>query len=113
MPNAYPVKRVFRNWKLFTALLIGIALASTFFACIDIKANSSAATVAEPATQEQLTVDMQFNTNLNLTEVTQTQGNISSINGVKSVDVVYRFNVPAKDLRNQLLQHYPEIACFP
>ena len=42
MPFMYPIKRVFRNWKLFTALLIGIALAATFFACIDVKANLAA-----------------------------------------------------------------------
>ncbi len=32
MPLLYPFKRVMRNWKLFVALLIGIVLASTFFA---------------------------------------------------------------------------------
>ena len=42
MSTVYPIKRVFRSWKLFVALLIGIALASTFFACIDIKANIAA-----------------------------------------------------------------------
>ncbi|MGO8806882.1 MAG: FtsX-like permease family protein [Candidatus Bathyarchaeia archaeon] len=111
MPNAYPVKRVLRNWKLFTALLIGIALASTFFACIDVKANSSATTSLNQQLKS-ITVDMQFNTNLNLTEVTQTQGNISSINGVSSVDVVYRFNYPVKDLETNFTD-YPEIACLP
>jgi hypothetical protein len=39
MPLMYPLKHVFRNWKLFTALLIGIALAATFFVALDAKAN--------------------------------------------------------------------------
>jgi hypothetical protein len=35
----YQIKHVFRNWKLFVALLIGITLAATFFAGIGVKAN--------------------------------------------------------------------------
>ncbi|HVO85756.1 MAG TPA: FtsX-like permease family protein [Candidatus Eisenbacteria bacterium] len=42
MPVLYAVTHVFRSWKLFLALLIGITLASTFFAGIDIKANVTA-----------------------------------------------------------------------
>ena len=59
MSLVYPVKRVFRNWKLFTALLIGIALAATFFACIDVKANIA----GEQSLNQQLkssTPDMEF-----------------------------------------------------
>ena len=111
MPFMYPIKRVFRNWKLFTALLIGIALAATFFACIDVKANLAA---QQSLTQQlkNINPDLQFNINLNLTEVNQTQNNILSINGVKNVDVLYRFDEPAKDLTNNYTA-FPEIACFP
>ena len=42
MPVLYAVTHVFRSWKLFLALLIGITLASAFFAGIDIKANVTA-----------------------------------------------------------------------
>jgi ABC-type lipoprotein release transport system permease subunit len=42
MPVLYAITHVFRSWKLFIALLIGITLASTFFAGIDIKANATA-----------------------------------------------------------------------
>ncbi len=111
MPMVYPVKRVLRNWKLFAALLIGIALASTFFACIDVKANSS----AEKSLNQQLQnvyADMQFTTNFNLTEVSQAQGNISSIKGVSSVDVLYKFNYPVKDLETNFTD-YPELVCLP
>jgi ABC-type lipoprotein release transport system permease subunit len=111
MPLMYPIKRVFRNWKLFTALLIGIALASTFFACIDVKANLA----AQQSLAQQLknvNVDMEFSANLNMTDVNQAQSNVSSIDGVKSVDVVYRFNEPIKDLTNNYTA-YPQIASFP
>ena len=111
MPMVYPLKRVLRNWKLFAALLIGIALASTFFACIDIKANLA----AEQSLNQQLqniNPDMQFRSYLNLTEVSQAQGNISSIKGVSNVDVVYRFSYPIKDMQTNFTD-YPEIACLP
>ncbi len=111
MPLVYPIKRVFRNWKLFTALLIGIALASTFFACIDVKANLA----AEQSLDQQLknvNVDMEFSANLNMTDVNQAQSNISSIDGVKSVDLVYRFYEPVKVLSNNYTA-YPQIASFP
>jgi len=42
MPVLYAITHVFRSWKLFLALLIGITLASAFFAGIDIKANVTA-----------------------------------------------------------------------
>ena len=111
MPLMYPVKRVFRNWKLFTALLIGIALAATFFACIDVKANLA----AKQSLNQQLknvNPDIEFSANLNLTEVSQAQGNISSIQGVSSVDVVYMFTEPAED-RSSNYTTYPQIVCFP
>jgi hypothetical protein len=107
----YPVKRVFRNWKLFTALLIGIALAATFFAAIDVKANLA----AKQSLDQQLksvNVDMEFSANLNLTQVNQAQSNISSIDGVKSVNVVSRFTEPAKDLSSNYTT-YVQIVSFP
>jgi len=60
MPLAYAFKHVFRSWKLFLALLIGITLACAFFAGIDIKAN----TTAKQALDQQLSnvpVDMKAN----------------------------------------------------
>jgi amino acid transporter len=42
MPILYTIKHVSRSWKLFLALLIGIMLASTFFAGINLKVNETA-----------------------------------------------------------------------
>jgi hypothetical protein len=85
----YPIKHVFRNWKLFAALLIGIALAATFFAAINMKANLA----ANQSLEQQLkgvNVDMQFSVNLNESNLAQAQHNITSIDGVKNVDLVDR-----------------------
>ncbi|MCL2173091.1 MAG: hypothetical protein FWB84_05550 [Candidatus Bathyarchaeota archaeon] len=64
MSLTYPVKHVFRNWKLFAALLIGVALAATFFAGIGVKVDAS----AEQAINKQLNYikdDMQVQLALN------------------------------------------------
>ncbi len=89
MPFMYPFKRVTRNWTLFVALLIGIILASTFFAAINIKANLA----AKDALNQQLsqtTSDFMFTTTLNSTNLAWAMNNISNIEGVKSVAVVSR-----------------------
>jgi hypothetical protein len=98
MPLLYPFKRVTRNWKLFVALLIGIILASTFFAAVDIKANI----VAKQAFDRQLdslVTDLEYrsiNSRFNLTNLDKVVSNISSVNGVKDVAMVYRSSRPFK-----------------
>jgi len=46
----YAFKRVIRSWRLFAALLLGVVLASTFFAGINIGAD----TAAKQALDQQL-----------------------------------------------------------
>lgn len=112
MPLMYPIKRVFRNWKLFTAFLIGIALAATFFASIDVKANLA----AENSLNQQLknvNSDLDFNAYLNYTQFNQAISNVSSVNGVKSVDVLSRFGlVPGKDIDSNY-SSYLWVVSFP
>jgi len=48
----YGLKRVFRSWKLFVALLLGVVLASTFFAGINVGAD----TAAKQALDQQLSL---------------------------------------------------------
>ncbi|MDR0373319.1 MAG: ABC transporter permease [Nitrososphaerota archaeon] len=89
----YPVKHVFRNWKLFTALLIGITLAATFFAGIWVKSDVA----AEQALDKQLSslrADMSFSSQINQTNAPLVVRDISGISGVKSVDMVSRFFTP-------------------
>lgn len=92
MPLAYAVKHVLRSWKLFLALLIGIVLASTFFAGIDIKANLT----AKQALDQRLSniqADMDFAAyNLNSTQLYSVQQAVDDIGGVSSVEWVSRLN---------------------
>jgi ABC-type lipoprotein release transport system permease subunit len=114
MPLLYSIKRVFRNWKLFIALLIGIILASTFFASINIKANLAAKQALDQQLSSVIT-DMEFSTNLNITNVAFARENISSIDGVKKVDVVSRFySVPvALPSDNYTTPQYISMASMP
>jgi len=113
MPLMYPIKHVFRNWKLFTALLIGIALAATFFAAIGVKANLS----AEQALDKQLSTvltDMEFQADLNSSNLALAYQNITGIEGVKQVDTVARFSMPVSlSSDNYTTSTYTQMACFP
>jgi ABC-type lipoprotein release transport system permease subunit len=113
MPLLYPIKRVFRNWKLFIALLIGVILASTFFASINVKANLA----AKQALDQQLSsiiTDMEFSANLNITNFAFARENISSIDGVKKVDAVARFFVPVSlSSNNYNTTEYTQMASMP
>ncbi|MDR2719273.1 MAG: ABC transporter permease [Nitrososphaerota archaeon] len=89
MSLLYPVKHVFRNWKLFAALLIGVALAATFFAGIGVKVDVA----AEESVNKQisyLTDDMSITLSLNQTNLPVAIRNMANVEGVKSVDVVAR-----------------------
>jgi len=93
MPIFYAVKHVFRSWKLFLALLIGITLASTFFAGIDIKANA----IAKQALDQQLGnvyVDMQANIpntqDLNLTQMLTLPDEVLNLTGIADAEIISR-----------------------
>jgi len=114
MPLLYPIKRVFRSWPLFLALLIGIILASTFFASINIKANLAAKDALDQQLSSVIT-DLEFNANLNITNFAFARENISDIDGVKQVDAVARwqYNLPvALPSENYSIQ-YISMASMP
>ncbi len=85
---AYAFKHVLRSWKFFLALLIGITLASTFFAGIDIKANAT----AKQALDWELSnihVDMPANMHgLDSTQMLQAEEEISNIDEVADAEIV-------------------------
>jgi ABC-type lipoprotein release transport system permease subunit len=115
MPLLYPLKRVFRNWTLFLALLIGIILASTFFASINIKANLAAKEALDQQLSSVIT-DMEFTANLNITNLAFARENISSIDGVKKVDVVARwqYSLPVSlSSNNYTTVEYTSMASMP
>lgn len=88
MPLTYAFKHVVRSWKLFLALLIGITLASTFFAGIDIKANVT----AKQALNQQLSnihVDMIASVpSLDSTKILRAKEEISKVDEVEDVEVI-------------------------
>jgi ABC-type antimicrobial peptide transport system permease subunit len=89
MPLLYTIKRIFRTWKLFLALLIGIMLAATFFAGIILKADAT----AKQGMDQQLSgidVDMEFSAQLNMSNLAQAQSNVSSIAGVTDLELISR-----------------------
>ncbi|MCW4029487.1 MAG: FtsX-like permease family protein [Candidatus Bathyarchaeota archaeon] len=87
MPLLYPIKHVFRNWKLFAALLIGIALAATFFAGIGVKANVA----SEQSLDKQISsvlVDMSSQVQLNLSNLNLAYRDILGVEGVTHADYI-------------------------
>ncbi|MCL4430594.1 MAG: ABC transporter permease [Chloroflexi bacterium] len=113
MPLLYPIKHVFRNWKLFAALLIGVTLAATFCAAIGVKANLS----AEQSLDKQLSnvvTDIGFSASLNQSNLALAYNNITSIEGVKKVDMVARFSLPVTvSSDNYSRPIFTQLACFP
>jgi ABC-type lipoprotein release transport system permease subunit len=113
MPLLYPVKRVFRSWKLFLALLIGVILAATFFAGIDVKANLTAKQALEQQLDNVL-VDMEVNTRLNSTNFVQAQQDVLNIDGVKDVEVIARLGATMlSSSDNYTNQMYSQVIYLP
>src|SRR3990170_6766046 len=109
MPLLYPIKRIFRTWKLFLALLIGVSLASAFFAGIDVKANLT----AKQALDQQLNginVDMEFSAQLNSSNLAAAQPDISNIEGVTDVELISRsFQPTLLSSNNYSITEYVQI----
>jgi ABC-type lipoprotein release transport system permease subunit len=113
MPLLYPIKHVFRNWKLFTALLIGVTLAATFCAAIGVKANLSAEQTMEKQISSIYT-DISFSVDLNQTNLPQAVKNITDIEGVTSVDYIASFGLPISTSRdNYTDSYYMQTYSFP
>jgi ABC-type antimicrobial peptide transport system permease subunit len=90
MPLLYSLKHFFRSWKLFLALLLGIVLASAFFAGIDIKTNVT----AMQALDQQLGnvyVDMDaYMYGLNSTQMFAARNSVLNLAGVVDAEIISR-----------------------
>lgn len=93
MPLLYPVRRILRSWKLFLALLVGVALASAFFAGIDVKASSTARQALDQQL-ENIIVDLEFTAQLNSSNLTRAIPDISNVDGVTDVETLGRTWAP-------------------
>ncbi len=92
MSLLYAAKHVVRSWHLFIALLLGIMLASTFFAGLNIKANR----VTEQALDQQLSTiytDLEitsYSPPFNLAHLDTVKQQLSNNGNVKSFEVMAR-----------------------
>ena len=111
MSLSYAPKHLVRSWHLFIALLLGIVLASAFFAGIDIKANVT----AEQALDQQLTSvfkDMEITSfPFNLTQLDTIKGELSTTENVQSFEVMSRMQGSATvySEANQSKELYPAV----
>jgi ABC-type antimicrobial peptide transport system permease subunit len=113
MPMLYAIKHVFRSWKLFLALLIGITLASAFFAGIDIKANATAKQTLDQELQS-VYVDMQANINdLNSTQRQAVRDRVLTVTGIVDAEIISRaYTVNMKILGNNNSENYANIVAL-
>ena len=92
MPMLYAITHVFRSWKLFLALLIGITLASTFFAGIDIKANATARQALEQDLS-QVYVDMIAGfPNMHPEDILNVTKDVAGLSGIAGVEAISTFD---------------------
>jgi ABC-type lipoprotein release transport system permease subunit len=104
---------VFRNWKLFTALLIGVTLAATFFAGISIKANVAAEQTLNNQIRNVMT-DMSCQASLNMSNLPLVTDYIRSMENVKNVDYLTTFWSPVSiPSDNYTSVNYLGFASFP
>lgn len=113
MSLLYAAKHVVRSWHLFMALLLGIVLASAFFAGLNIKANLT----TEQALDQQLSTvytDLEiqsYSPFFNLAQLDTVRQQLSSTEGVKSFEVISRGSSPATvyDGTNQSTETYASL----
>jgi len=105
----YAIKHVIRSWRLFVALLIGIILASTFFAGIDIKANATAG----QALEQQLShvyVDMVGGlSTISPDDMMNASREVTNLSGVAGAEVVSAFEGPVGSEANGTFIDYARI----
>jgi len=88
---SYTFKRLIRSWRLFIALLLGIVLAATFFAGINVGADTAAKQALDQAL-ERVPVDFFVSgySPLSSSNVKEIAANISGVEGVVETEVISR-----------------------
>jgi ABC-type lipoprotein release transport system permease subunit len=109
MPVLYAITHVLRSWRLFIALLIGITLASTFFAGVDIKANTTARQALEQDLS-QVYVDMVAGLpNMRPEDMLNVSKNVAGVSGVAGVEVISTFEAPMGSEASGTTLHYARV----
>ncbi len=90
---SYLVKRFVRSWKLFLALLLSVALASTFFSGVNIGADTVAKEVLDRQLK-QIPVDIQITTysSFSADNLTDLADKIGLIEGITHIEIISRFS---------------------
>lgn len=113
---SYTFKRLIRSWQLFIALLLGIVLASTFFAGINVGADTAAKQALDQELSKVL-VDVVVSPSfdyilgrsgvLSSENVTNAMETISSVSGVIGVEVISEGWAPAQlPSKNLSMSHF-------
>ncbi len=88
---SYAVKRVLRSFGLFAALLLGVVLASSFFAGINIGADTTAkAALLQQLNQIPVDISVSSSSILSSSEWRKAAADIQQINGIDEVEVISR-----------------------
>src|SRR3990170_2242634 len=89
MPISYVIKRLVRSWQLYIALLLGVLLASTFFAGVNVGADTAAKQALDQALAK-VPVDFYINgyQTLSSRNATTLLGNVSATEGVIQAEVI-------------------------
>jgi len=96
LPISYVIKRLVRSWQLYLALFLGIALASTFFAGINVGADTAAKQALDQALA-RVPVDFYVTAyqTMSSKNVTSLINAIRDVEGVDEVEAVSRVYVEA------------------
>ncbi len=91
MPIGYVIKRLLRSWQLYIALLLGVILASTFFAGINVGADTAAKQALDQALDR---VPVDFYTSiydrLSYSNITKIVNRISTVQEITRVEAISR-----------------------
>jgi len=96
LPISYVIKRLVRSWQLYLALFLGIALASTFFAGINVGADTAAKQALDQALAK-VPVDFYVSAYQTMSHenVTSLVNTIRDVEGVDEVEAISRVYVNA------------------
>jgi len=97
LPVGYVIKRLVRSWQLYIALLLGVILASTFFAGINVGADTAAKQALDQALAR---VPVDFYTNiydrLSYSNITKIVDNVSMVQEITHVEAISRQSAEAQ-----------------
>ena len=105
MPISYVFKRLVRSWQLYIALLLGVLLASTFFAGVNVGADTAAKQTLDQAL-EKVPVDFYMSgfTMLSAQNATDMAERVSTIEEIAGTELISRVYADAQ-LPNEEYRH--------